>query len=377
MIQIAAIEPAGRLYGSEFCLLDIVAGLPSSEFDWRVFLPAGNGFDRLLVERQVSCEFLIPRNLNYLSKFRKVFVYARVLNRLRQLRPALLYVNQAGSLRAAAMYAKILGLPIVCQVQTLEDARWLSGQPALHRDVYAFICNSEFIAKQTIVDCDRKCVLYQGVGDHRVERTLQYALERSSRTFDASPTFGILGRIAVSKGHYLLLDAVRRLGEKLPRSRIHVIGEGLTPADSEAFVQAVADAGMNERFVFRGYRSDLQNEFAAIDVLLIPSIAEPLGRVLLDAAEYNVPVIISDTGGLGELGIRFSIGKRFHSGDSSSLADAMVSLAGNLQHEQSCFSLAAVGMMGRLGMSGYLNCIAHILESASRRQVVAARWLGT
>ena len=124
-LKVAVIEPSGRLYGSEYCLLDIIDGLPGKEYEWQVFLPRDAGFDQFLLDRRISCQFLIPRNLGSLSILRKALVYFRILWRLWQIKPDIIYVNQTGILRSAELYAKLLHLPIVCQVQTLEDARWL------------------------------------------------------------------------------------------------------------------------------------------------------------------------------------------------------------------------------------------------------------
>ena len=378
VIRIAVIEPAGRLYGSEFCLLDIMSGLPRTEFDWRVFLPAGLGFDKLLHSIDIPCEFLIPATLGNLPKFKKALVYLRLMNRLRQLRPDLLYINQAGSLRVGAMYAKWLKLPVVCQVQTLEDARFVSRRPDLQNHVYAFICNSEFIAGQTNVAPHKKCVLYQGLQPARAENAKKNAERLLARPIINADncTFGILGRIAVSKGHYLLLDAIKKLAMRLPQSRFYVVGEGLTPTDTKAFQNAVEDAGLANRFVFRGYQSNIKKELSSIDVLLIPSIAEPLGRVLFDAAEFGVPVVISEGGGLGEIGRRFAIGVSFTTADSAALADAMVDLAENFEMHRRNFAKAAVAMMQRLKMDSYLTVVSRILKAGTERQCSAMVWQG-
>jgi glycosyltransferase involved in cell wall biosynthesis len=376
--SIAVIEPSGRLYGSEFCLLDIVEGLPKQQFDWRVFLPAGQGFDELLQRINIPCEHLIPATLGQMSAFKKAFVYLRVMNRLRQLRPDLLYINQAGSLRAGAVYAKWLGLPVVCQVQTLEDARWLSGRRDLQNVVHAFICNSMFIADQTDVDSRKKCVLYQGMHPARTENTRKNAERLTTRT-KVNPDsfiFGILGRMAISKGHYLLIDAVKQLGDRLPESRFVVIGEGLTLADTKAYQDAVAEAGLTERFVFRGYQTNIEEELSAINGLLIPSLAEPLGRVLFDAAEFGVPVVVSDGGGLGEVGKRFDIGVSFTTENPIALADAMVDLAENFDRHRAAFAKAAVSMMERLKMDSYLDVVGKILESGTQRQPCTLIWQG-
>ena len=87
--------------------------------------------------------------------------------------------------------------------------------------------------------------------------------------------------------------------------------------------KTIKDSGLSAKFEFRGYRTDVEMELSRLDLLVIPSIAEPLGRVLFDAAEFGVPVVLSDGGGLGEIGKRFDIGVRFESGNPDALAEAI------------------------------------------------------
>ena len=128
--------------------------------------------------------------------------------------------------------------------------------------------------------------------------------------------------------------------------------------------------------MFRGYQSNIKKELSSIDVLLIPSIAEPLGRVLFDAAEFGVPVVISEGGGLGEIGRRFAIGVSFTTADSAALADAMVDLAENFEMHRRNFAKAAVAMMQRLKMDSYLTVVSRILKAGTERQCSAMVWQG-
>ena len=221
-------------------------------------------------------------------------------------------------------------------------------------------------------------MLYQGMQPARTENARKNAERLTARpTVDSNRfTFGILGRIAKSKGHYLLIDAVKKLGDRLPDSRFVVIGEGLTPDDTQAYQHAVAEAGLTHRFVFRGYQTNIEKELSAIDGLLIPSLAEPLGRVLFDAAEFGVPVVISDGGGLGEVGKRFDIGVSFATENPNQLADAMADLAQNFDRHRTKFATAAVSMMERLKMDSYLSVVAGILESGTQRKPCALTWQG-
>ena len=376
-LKVAVIEPSGRLYGSEYCLLDIIDGLPHSSYDWQVFLPQGAGFDRLLLDRGIDCQFLIPRDLGERSLLKKSIVYLRILWRLRQLKPDLLYVNQTGSLRSASLFAKWLKLPVVCQVQTLEDARWLSERRELHDDVQAFICNSEFIANETHCDAEKKCLLYQGLPAIRAERAIEFGKkaqykQKSRETF----SLGILGRIAASKGHYLLVEAAEKLAKILPNFQIVVIGEGLKPDDTQAFVQRVESAGLGSVFEFRGYRQDLEQELSRLDLLVIPSLAEPLGRVLFDAAEFAVPVVLSEAGGLGEISSRFDVGVSFESGNAEALANTLLAVLKNYDQTAHEFRLNSQNMLKRLCLTSYLSSVDRILQATARRLNSSEIWLG-
>jgi glycosyltransferase involved in cell wall biosynthesis len=379
-VKIAVIEPSGRLYGSEYCLLDIIDGLPKDRFSWRIVLPKGRGLDRLLLDRGIDCEFLVPSYPGSLSQGKKMGAYAKIIWRLKQIKPDLLYVNQAGSLRAAAIYARLLKLPVVCQVQTLEDARWLNGFPKPHDVVNAFVCNSQFIAAELYCDPHKKCVLYQGIAEERVIRALQHLQERRGaqreNKEEKGVAIGILGRIAISKGHYLFLEAASLLKDWLPTCRFVVIGEGLTAEDTLQFSEAVQESGLDADFELRGYRTDLTAELSRLDLLVIPSLAEPLGRVLFDAAEHGVPVVLSDAGGLGELARRFNIGVTFKSGDSEALADAIVMSVDDYPAICLQFYAAAVSMLERLPMRSYLDSVDRILRAAAYHKTANEVWLG-
>jgi glycosyltransferase involved in cell wall biosynthesis len=380
-VKIAVIEPSGRLYGSEYCLLDIIDGLPRKDFEWTVLLPEGRGFDQLLLEREVAFKFAIPRDLGQLSKWRKTLAYARMLRHLRKIGPDLLYVNQAGSLRAASACARWLRLPVVCQVQTLEDARWVSARQKLHRVVRAFICNSQFIAEETECNRQKKCVLYQGVDQRRLTNARAKVQRKRQSLAQEVPgagprVIGILGRIALSKGHFLLLEAAQILQSRVAECRFVVIGEGLTPDDTVRFEAAVRQSGLAPRFEFRGYRSDLELELGRLDLLVIPSLAEPLGRVLLDAAEHGVPVVLSDAGGLGELSRRFCIDVPFRSGDANALADAIAGAMENLPAVRERFWSSSLAMFELLSMPSYLGSMERILRNAAAGRSANEVWLG-
>ena len=59
--------------------------------------------------------------------------------------------------------------------------------------------------------------------------------------------------------------------------------------------------GIKDKVVFTGFREDLPQVMAAMDIVVVPSSAEPFGRVIIEAMASGKPVIAANSGGAPEL----------------------------------------------------------------------------
>lgn len=370
-MNIFVIEPSGRLYGSEYCLLDVIRGLSGSDFRWKVMLPLGHGFDTLLREAGVAICGGLRTDLHKVSRWRKVGMYWNLRRELLRSKPDVVYVNQAGMLRAVDGLMRGLNIPVVCQVQTLEDARFIARHPEVQRRVRAFICNSRFIAAEAGLPASKQCILYQGVDFGPMGP--KPAAPRAGEPWRV----GILGRIADSKGHPVFLAAAAKLvAQGLTKLRFVVIGEGLTEGDTQAFYEAVAAAGLTDYFELRGYRRDVPGELARLQLVVIPSPAEPLGRVLLDACAAGIPAIVSEAGGLGEFSRDLDIGIRIPPNDPARLAEAVERFLMDAEGATRRFRQSAQLVYGRLNSLHYLKKIDLILKNAALGLDTSVEWYG-
>ncbi|MFJ2768866.1 glycosyltransferase family 4 protein [Streptomyces sp. NPDC087300] len=112
---------------------------------------------------------------------------------------------------------------------------------------------------------------------------------------DGGPVIGFVGRIAHEKGWRHAVQAVRALKER--DFTFLVVGDGPQRADME---QAVADAGLGDRFVFTGFlpNDEIPAVMTALDVLLMPSVHEELGGSAVEAMLAGTPVVAYGVGGL-------------------------------------------------------------------------------
>ena len=109
-----------------------------------------------------------------------------------------------------------------------------------------------------------------------------------------------VGRLDAVKGVPLLLEAFATARTRHPGARLTVVGDGPARAALEAQATALGIAGAT---TFTGYKA--QAEVATLleeaDMLVLPSFAEGLPVVLMEAMASRIPVIASGVAGVPEL----------------------------------------------------------------------------
>lgn len=126
------------------------------------------------------------------------------------------------------------------------------------------------------------------------------------------------------KGILTLLEAFESVAEKLPGSRLTVVGSG----GIEEEVHRRADA-MSCRsrinFIKHVSREALPAVLRDATVYCLPSYGEPLSNSTLEAMACGKPIIGTDAGGLGAL-IQPSGGRKVPPRDAAALAEALVEI---------------------------------------------------
>jgi glycosyltransferase involved in cell wall biosynthesis len=202
----------------------------------------------------------------------------------------------------------------------------------VHGLKYGRGCDGVIAVSQAV----RGILLRAGVPEHKIEvihtgveipATLPTAEERRAARAaldlsDENFAIGHMGAFTAEKGQDIAVSAAARLRESVPAARLMLAGEGpLMPAIR---AQLEREGG---RVTLLGFVSDRAKFFTALDVFVMPSLAEAWGLAALEAMAHGVPVIASNVGGLAEIVTPNEGGCLMPPGDATALANAIVDLA--------------------------------------------------
>jgi glycosyltransferase involved in cell wall biosynthesis len=123
------------------------------------------------------------------------------------------------------------------------------------------------------------------------------------------------------KGHRVLLDALPELRRRCPGVRVLLAGGG----ELEAELRRSAEPH-GEAIHFLGHRTDMPELMAASDLVVLPSRAEALPTVLMEAAAAGRPAVASRVGGVPEIVDHGTTGLLVPPGDPGALARATADL---------------------------------------------------
>lgn len=108
---------------------------------------------------------------------------------------------------------------------------------------------------------------------------------------------GFIGRLVPVKGLFVALHALKILKDRGIAVTLSIAGVG--PLETKA-KQYASNMGIGDCVFWKGCVEVVTDFYDSIDILLVPSIREPLGLVSLEAAARGVPVIAAAVDGLPE-----------------------------------------------------------------------------
>ena len=208
--------------------------------------------------------------------------------------------------------AWLAGVP--CVVSTVHNSirdyhispikRWMYGAmlrvtlPLTDR----IICVSEALRQDVIADCPsvapRTTTVWNGVDPALLSFRGNRNKIRREWWVGSGPVLLTVARLTEQKGHRFLIEALPALVAEWPSLVCLFVGEG----ECRELLRALArEKGVEQSCRLAGARNDVEDWYAAADVVVLPSLSEGFPFVVLEALAMARPVVATHVNGVQEL----------------------------------------------------------------------------
>lgn len=298
------------------------------------FEAAGAEVSLLNLTRQVGLSGL----LRLIPRLAKVFrSYQPDVVHIQYIAPGLIPIIAA---RLAGVRTVFATVHIAGSIAYGRKAKWMLRAAA--QLCTTFICVSKDVERfwfgdAKVFDADHSCAnryhltIYNAVDIERVCSIVSSANRdeiRDQLKLRDKKVIGILGRLAVQKGHTFLIDAMVDVVLAMPDTVLIIIGDG--PERERLKVQAEA-LGLSEHIRWLGsmHQEEAWSMFSVMDVFVMPSLFEGFGLTAAEAMAAGLPVVGSQVDGLSEVIEDGVTGYLVSPDDSQALAHSLIVLLNN------------------------------------------------
>lgn len=356
----------GDLYGSQRSLSLIVANLPAESYQCFVSI-ARPGPLRQLLDSYPNTVVLAHKRLqwvkhdarNWLQRIGDclglvVSVFPRVwylFNTIRREKINLVHTNVTVSLEGA-LAAALAGVPHIWHIREL----FMEKSPKFHmvlgrafsrwvidRFSDQVICISKAVRDQfghyLAEDPDKYWLIYNALPLENLpplhrwndsQRIIMRALALNALGLSENPCFriGYIGRLSAGKGFHELLEAFALLRKGNYDVELLVAGSFVDEPYENRIRAIIERENLAESVHFLGYQQDLNPVYEALDLLVVPSVNEPFGRVVIEAMANGVPCVGANAGGIPEIIDNHDTGWLYPPGDVYALSGIIGELTG-------------------------------------------------
>ncbi len=152
--------------------------------------------------------------------------------------------------------------------------------------------------RNTAASRDKVRTIRNGFDFSRIEKATELPLPPDLPLHPGRRTVVHIGRLVEIKGHRYLVEAAAQIVRQRDDVQFLLVGDGPLRGFLERLVQ---ERGLEDHVLFAGIRSDVPALLRHVDVFVLPSLTEGLPITLLEAMASEVPVVVTDVGGIPEV----------------------------------------------------------------------------
>jgi glycosyltransferase involved in cell wall biosynthesis len=167
--------------------------------------------------------------------------------------------------------------------------------------------------------------IYSGIDFTRFdfEKTKAADLRREYGLAADAKIAACISKLWPGKGHAFLIQAFKEVAHKLNNVYLLMVGEGELASELKRLAHRL---GLEQRIIFTEFREDIPEITKAVDLAILVSDFEGMGRVLVEAMAMKKPVIATRVGGMVELVEEGVNGMLVEPGNCRQLSQAMTQI---------------------------------------------------
>lgn len=340
VLQVAAVDTTIR-----FLLLPLIDGLQDDGYEVHIACSPGKHLEVLREGRYRVHPIPIARRIRPFSNLRSLY---RLFRLMRRERFTVVHVHTPVAAALGRVAAKLARVPVI--VYTAHGFYFHELTSPRTRRVHVW---AEKLLGRSCTDA----LLTQSAEDRAT--AIQESLVREDRvfwisngvkldSFAVSPppglraelgllpenrVVGFIGRLVSEKGVEELLEAMAEVVERVPKAALVIVGDTLTSdrdrRATERMRVALQRNHLETAVKLLGFREDIPQLLAIMDLVVLPSHREGMPRTILEAMASGKPVVATNIRGCREEVIHGVTGLLTPVRDPRALAEAIVYILGD------------------------------------------------
>lgn len=214
---------------------------------------------------------------------------------------------------------------------TKQVGSFIVKKDILHRFLYRRVTKAFAISKvieknlieTTPLPKEKIVILHNGIVTERFDPAAakRNEVRKEFNISDEEIVIGMLARFSWGKGHEEFLFAAKELVKEYDNLKFMIIGEPSLGEDVYAakIKNMSQEYGLAERVIFTGFRKDIPDVLAAMDIFVFPSHSEAFGIALVEAMAMSKPSVCSNSDGVLDIAIDGETGLLFQKQDGNDL----------------------------------------------------------
>lgn len=180
---------------------------------------------------------------------------------------------------------------------------------------------------------DKIILLYDAIDVNKFnpEKYDKRKIRKEFNVGDNELLIGMNARFSPGKGHEEFLHSAKEITQQFQNIRFIAVGGPSKGEDdyAEEIKNLASELGLDEKVIFTGFRNDVPEILASMDIFVFPSHAEAFGLALVEAMSMKLPSVCSNTDGVLDIAVDHETSLLFQKADYHDLTEKLSELIKN------------------------------------------------